>query len=108
MSPNPYYYLGSFKPTEHKGSPTLAEFGRKHNIPCGGHWIIGDDFVFLIEFPVCSYSSPLTKVLEFNKYNTQYWYEFRLELERYKHIWICKKDRDQVAKMLDIDTERLL
>lgn len=104
-NPNTYYYdkKGGI---EHSfwlsgSNPKLADIGKRNNLPCGGHWIIGDDFAFCIEYAADSWNH-MSVVREFGVDTTEKWHELRMHLCEVERNWHTLKTRKEVAAYLGI------
>ncbi len=79
---------------------TLAEFGARNRLPCGGHWIIGDGFAFCIRYAAHSYDG-MASVEEVANDP-----ERRLQLMENRYAWHTLKSRDAVAAQLGLNPMR--
>ena len=84
-----------------KGSEKLADFGRRNQLPCGGHWIVGSDFAFQILYGASSYNHFQT-VEEYGRDINHNWPEIRHRLMLNSYIWVTEKSRDEVYDLLDL------
>ena len=96
--PNPAYYGG----IEYQDNHTLAAFGESNNLPCGGFWIMGNDFAFCLDFGAGTYEH-FSHVSEFNHRNTPKWDELRIHLAITENIWNTTKNRNEVAANLGLE-----
>jgi len=106
-NPNPYYYDKNGGIRYEGSNAALTELGARNRLPCGGHWIIGGDFAFCIEYGADSYSSPFTCVREFGARTTEKWAEMRVHLCEIERNWHTPKTRNEVAQDLGLDQQSL-
>lgn len=101
-NPNPYFYDkkgGIYR--DNNNNKKIADFGLRNKLPCGGAWIIGDKFAFLIEYATDNYLSPFTSVREFNNKMIK-WNELRIHLCSVERNLHTTKNRDDVANDLGL------
>jgi len=101
LNPNVFYYIDK-APIQYEGNKRTAEFGYNNGMCCGGHWILGSDFAFEIDFFANTYQH--STVREINS-GFKGWYELQEHLLQVESVIHTIKSHDEVLKVLGLKGE---